>query len=366
MKIVVTGTRGIPSIQGGVETHCEELFPRIVSMGGDVVLLRRASYVEKDSANDVRAFKGVGLIDLPTPRRKSFEAIIHTFRAVVEAKRQKADIVHIHAVGPALLVPVAKMLGLKVVMTNHGPDYEREKWGKAAKAMLRLGERLGAKYADAVIVISEHIRRRLAERYGRTDADLIFNGVPVLEKDAGTDYTDSLGLQPGRYVVAIGRFVKEKNFHLLIDAFSRVAPEGIRLVIAGDADMPDDYSESLKRQAKDAGMVLTGFIKGRKLRQLMSHARLFVLPSTHEGLPISLLEAMSYGLDVLVSDIDANTLPQLDGTDFFRVGDIDDLCASLSRKLSCASSGRVYDLSDYDWDIIAGKTMDVYRRVCGE
>ena len=216
MKIVVTGTRGIPSIQGGVETHCEELFPRIVSMGGDVVLLRRASYVEKGSANDVRAFKGVGLIDLPTPRRKSFEAIIHTFRAVVEAKRQKADIVHIHAVGPALLVPVAKMLGLKVVMTNHGPDYEREKWGKAAKAMLRLGERLGAKYADAVIVISEHIRRRLAERYGRTDADLIFNGVPVLEKDAGTDYTDSLGLQPGRYVVAIGRFVKEKNFHLLI------------------------------------------------------------------------------------------------------------------------------------------------------
>ncbi len=217
-----------------------------------------------------------------------------------------------------------------------------------------------------MIVISEHIRRRLAERYGRTDADLIFNGVPVLEKDAGTDYTDSLGLQPGRYVVAIGRFVKEKNFHLLIDAFSRVAPEGIRLVIAGDADMPDDYSESLKRQAKDAGVVLTGFIKGRKLRQLMSHARLFVLPSTHEGLPISLLEAMSYGLDVLVSDIDANTLPQLDGTDFFRVGDIDDLCASLSRKLSCASSGRVYDLSDYDWDIIAGKTMDVYRRVCGE
>ena len=145
--------------------------------------------------------------------------------------------------------------------------------------VLRLGERLGAKYADAVIVISEHIRRRLAERYGRTDADLIFNGVPVPEKDAGTDYTDSLGLQPGRYVVAIGRFVKEKNFHLLIDAFSRVAPEGIRLVIAGDADMPDDYSESLKRQAKDAGVVLTGFIKGRKLRQLMSHARLFVLPS---------------------------------------------------------------------------------------
>ena len=152
MKIVVTGTRGIPSIQGGVETHCEELFPRIVSMGGDVVLLRRTSYVEKGSANDVRAFKGVGLIDLPTPRRKSFEAIIHTFRAVVEAKRQKADIVHIHAVGPALLVPVAKMLGLKVVMTNHGPDYEREKWGKAAKAMLRLGERLGAKYADGVCV----------------------------------------------------------------------------------------------------------------------------------------------------------------------------------------------------------------------
>lgn len=363
MKIAVTGTRGIPSIQGGVETHCEELFPRVVAMGNDVVVFRRESYVEKGSANDVRSFKGVELVDLPTPRRKSFEAIIHTFRAVIAARRRRASILHIHAVGPALLVPVARLLGMRVVMTNHGPDYEREKWGRAARFMLRLGERLGTRYADAVIVISDHIRRRLAHNYGRTDTDLIFNGVPVPVKAETTDYIEGLGLQPRCYVVAIGRFVKEKNFHLLVEAFRRLAPEGVRLVIAGDADMPDDYSESLKRQAREAGVVLTGFIKGGKLNQLMSHARLFVLPSTHEGLPISLLEAMSYGLDVLVSDIDANTLPQLEENDFFPVGNLDALVAALGRKLSSSPSERSYDLSDYDWDTIAAKTMEVYRRV---
>ena len=364
MKIAVTGTRGIPRIQGGVETHCEELFPRIAAYSADITIYRRASYVTK--ANRLDSFRGISLVDIPTPRRKSIEAIVHTFRAVIAAKKANADIIHIHAIGPALLIPLAKMLGMKTVMTNHGPDYEREKWGQLAKFMLRLGERLGTKYADAVIVISDHIRRRLARQYGRTDTDLIFNGVNMPEKSTDTDYIKSLGLEPGQYILAIGRFVKEKNFHLLIEAYRQTSPTGIRLVIAGDADMPDDYSESLKRQAQKTGTILTGFIKGQKLNQLMSHARLFVLPSTHEGLPISLLEAMSYGLDVLVSDIDANTLPQLEKTDFFRVGDIDDLNSSLKRKLSTSPRERTYDLSDYDWDNIARQTMEVYRRVCGK
>lgn len=361
MKIAVTGTRGIPRIQGGVETHCEQLFPRIAALGADVVIYRRESYVEADNRLD--SFKGVSLCDIATPRRKSFEAIIHTFRAVIAAKRSGADIVHIHAIGPALMVPFAKLLGLKVVMTNHGPDYEREKWGRMARFMLRLGERLGTETADAVIVISKNIQSSLAEKYGRTDTDLIYNGVPAPEYDHDTDYITSLGLQPGRYAVALGRFVPEKNFHLLVEAFSKLAPADCRLVIAGDADMPDEYSERLKRQAREAGVVLTGFIKGRKMHQLMTHVRLFVLPSTHEGLPISLLEAMSYGIDVLVSDIPANTLPELTDADFFRTGNLDSLTEALRRKLQAAPGRRTYDMSAYDWDTISRCTYAVYRRL---
>ena len=364
MKIAVTGTRGIPSIQGGVETHCEELFPRIAASGAEITLFRRVSYV--GGSEGMGSFRGVRLVDLPTPRKKAFEAIIHTARAVARARRMNADIIHIHAIGPALLTPVARMLGMKVVVTHHGFDYDREKWGRAAKFMLRLGERLGARHADALIVISDHIRTTIASRYGRTDTDLIFNGVPEANRDPETDCLDSWGVKSGEYVLALGRFVKEKNFHLLIEAFRELAPGSVKLVIAGDADMPDEYSENLKRKARAAGVVLTGFVKGKPLRQLLTHARLFCLPSTHEGLPISLLEAMSYDLDVLVSDIPANRLPQLAKEDFFATGDRSDLVASLRRKLDLPPSRRRYDLSDYDWDVIARKTAGVYRRILGQ
>ena len=364
MKIAVTGTRGIPSIQGGVETHCEELFPRIAASGAEITLFRRASYVGGSEGMD--SFRGVRLVDLPTPRKKAFEAIIHTARAVARARRMNADIIHIHAIGPALLTPVARMLGMKVVVTHHGFYYDREKWGRVAKFMLRLGERLGARHADALIVISDHIRTSIASRYGRTDTDLIFNGVPEANRDPETDCLDSWGVKSGEYVLALGRFVKEKNFHLLIEAFRELAPWGVKLVIAGDADMPDEYSENLKRKARAAGVVITGFVKGKPLRQLLTHARLFCLPSTHEGLPISLLEAMSYDLDVLVSDIPANRLPQLAKEDFFATGNRSDLVAALRRKLDLPPSRRRYDLSDYDWDVIARKTAGVYRRILGQ
>ena len=144
MKIVVTGTRGIPNIMGGVETHCEELFPRMVERGYDVTLIRRSNYVK----DDLHEWKGVKLVTIPSPKKKSFEAIIHTFRAINEAKKLGADVLHIHAIGPALLVPYAKLLGMKVVFTHHGPDYDRDKWGFAAKTILKMGERMGCMFAD--------------------------------------------------------------------------------------------------------------------------------------------------------------------------------------------------------------------------
>ena len=221
MKIVVVGTRGIPDIQGGVETHCEELYPRLAAMGHDVTVVRRSCYVTPQ--NKIKEYKGVHLKDIYAPRRKSIEAIVHTFLAIIYARWVGADVLHIHAIGPALLIPLARLLGLRVVMTHHGPDYDRQKWNKTAKSVLRWGERMGANYANEVIVISTVIDNILREKYDRTDAHLIYNGVnkPVPAKD--DSYIRSLGLTPRRYVLAVGRFVEEKGFDLLIKAFARIS-----------------------------------------------------------------------------------------------------------------------------------------------
>lgn len=361
MKIVVAGTRGIPDIQGGVETHCENLFPRIAAMGHEVTVIRRSCYVN----DSMRDYRGVRLVDVYAPRRKALEAIVHTFLAVIKARRMGADVVHIHAIGPAIMAPFARLLGMKVVMTHHGPDYDRQKWGRLARTVLRLGERLGVKYSSRVIVISRLIKRNIKELYGREDSDLIFNGVNRPVKSASTDYIQSIGLTPRRYVVALGRFVPEKGFHDLIEAFSKSRAAGdYKLVIAGDADHADEYSTALKQQAADHGVVMTGFIKGEKLNQLMTNAALFVLPSYHEGLPIALLEAMSYDLDVLTSDIEANMIPELTPADHFPTGDIPALTAALDRKLPAADAStppRHHDLTNYDWDHIARQTAALYE-----
>lgn len=358
MKIVVTGTRGIPAIMGGVETHCEELFPRVVALGYDVTVMRRSSYV----ADSLTEWHGVKLMDIPTPRKKAFEAIVHTVRAVIAARRLGADVVHIHAVGPALVTPLARLLGMKVVFTHHGPDYDRDKWGTAAKMMLRLGEMLGCRFANRVIVISDVIRNLIASKHGRTKGvSLIYNGVPAADKCHFPEYFSELGITEGNYVLGMSRFVPEKNLHHLIEAFSRVKSEGLKLVIAGDSDFPDEYSEELKRQAREAGVVLTGFVKGQKLHSLLTNARCFVLPSSHEGLPIALLEAMSYGLPVVVSDIPANLEVGLPDKCYFPVGDIDALASRLSVLCEDPLARIDYDMAKYDWDHIAKEVSDVYR-----
>ena len=361
-KIVVTGTRGIPNIMGGVETHCENLYPYIVQAGYDVTVVRRSCYLQ--AQQKTREYKGIHLKDIYAPRKKSLEAIIHTILAVLYAKKTNADILHIHAIGPSLLVPFAKMLGLKVVVTHHGADYDRKKWNKAAKYMLRKGEKYAAKYADKLIVISSKIKKDIAEKYGRTDTELIYNGVPEAIRRTTTEYITSKGLAPYKYILAVGRFVEEKGFDYLIDAYSELHPEGYKLVIAGDSDHPTEYSIQLKEKAKEKGIVLTGFIKGKPLEELMTHARLFVLPSYHEGLPISLLEAMSYGKDVLVSDIEANRLPELEETDIFKTGSTSSLKQSIEKKLQGGQNkNREYAMYKYSWQNIAAQTTDVYKTI---
>lgn len=365
MKVVVTGTRGIPGIMGGVETHCEELLPRLVQLGYDITIIRRKSYVREDKP--LTEWKGVKIIDIDAPKSKSFEAIIHTFRAINKAKALGADLVHIHAIGPNLLSPYARLLGMKVVMTHHGPDYDRDKWGKVAKMMLKLGERLGCMFANQVIVISNTIKTLIEERCGRTkNVTLIHNGVKQPETCSYPEYFCELGIEEGKYILGMCRFVPEKNLHHLVDAFlllkkSKRIPDDMRLVLAGDADFEDDYSMSLKKKAKENNVVLTGFIKDRKLHSLLTHASCYCLPSSHEGLPIALLEAMSYNIPVVASDIPANLEIGLDDSHYFHCGNIEILADRLEEMIS-RSHKIHYDMSLYAWNIKANQTAEVYNK----
>lgn len=372
MKIVVTGTRGIPNVMGGVETHCEELFPRIAAMGEDVTVIRRASYVASCNPpvgdGNMHEWKGVKLVDMATPKKKSFEAIVHTFRAINEAKRQKADVLHVHAIGPALLVPYARLLGMKVVFTHHGPDYDRDKWGKAAKIILKLGERMGCKFANEVIVISDVIKNLIASKYGRTEhVHLIYNGVPSPEMCDYPEYFEELGIEKGKYILGMCRFVPEKNLHHLVSAFAEIKKlkderiKGLKLVLAGDTDFEDEYSRGLKEMARKNGVVLTGFIKGRKLHSLLTNCRCYCLPSSHEGLPIALLEAMSYKVPVVVSDIPANLEVGLPKEDYFPCGDVKALAEKLKEIVSKPLEPVNYDMGKYDWDKIAKQVDKVYH-----
>jgi len=367
LKIVVIGTRGIPHIPGGIEKHCQELYPLIAAMGHQVILVTRRPYV----VDPQEEWQGVKLMHTFCPRSKSLEAIVHTFVALLKARWLSPDIVHIHAVGPGLMVPFARLLGLRVVVTNHGPDYDRQKWGATAKAVLRLGEYLGGKYANEVIVISKVIGGIVGERCRRS-THLIPNGVPLPDRSANTDHLERLGIRPSRrYILAVARFVPEKGLHDLLEAFT--AMEGdIQLVIAGDADHETEYSRQLRKLAqRDARTTLTGYVTGEPLHQLYSHADLFVLPSYHEGLPIALLEAMSYGLSVLVSDIPANKEVELSAQRYFKCGNIKDLGGKIESLLKQRMTGQEMETLrariavDYDWRQIAGQTVAVYEKALG-
>lgn len=363
MKIFVTGTRGIPDIPGGVEKHCQELYPLITAMGHEVILATRTPYVK----NPQTSWHGIQLRHIFAPHKKSLEAIVHTFLAVLEAKKQKVDIIHIHAVGPGLMVPLARLLGMKVVVTNHGPDYDRQKWGMAAKNILRLGEYLGGKFANEVVVISTVIADIIKKRCGRSSV-LIYNGVPLPEKSTSTTFLDSLGIQAGNYIIAVARFVPEKGLHDLLEAFKRIDTD-YQLVLAGDADHETEYSEKLKLMAAaDSRVILTGYVTGEDLNQVFSHAGLFVMPSYHEGLPIALLEAMSYDLPVLVSDISANKEIDITRERFFQCGNIEELAEKL---LFCLEKGisetekahfQSQIAEKYNWSEIAKQTVRVYEK----
>ena len=365
MKIAVLGTRGFPGVQGGVEKHCENLYIRLAEYGCDITVFTRRPYVNPD----LHTFKDLTLVSIDCPKSKFFEAIIHTFKGVLKAKQIKPDILHLHAIGPSLFAPLAKLLGMKVVVTNHGPDYERKKWSFFAKKFLILCEWTGIVFADEIIAISNNIADDINRRFNR-EATVIPNGVEVPVLIDTQETLKKYDLLKKRYILAVGRFVQEKGFDYLINAFNPGEFEGWKLVIVGSADHEDKYSLELKSKASEnTSVILTGFLTGKPLQELYTHAGLFVLPSYYEGLPIVLLEAMSYGLSCIVSDIPSNRNVEMNLNRFFKPGDITSLKVKIKEFINkpWTEEDRRNQIKmimeKYSWSKIANETREIYKRV---
>jgi glycosyltransferase involved in cell wall biosynthesis len=367
LNVCVVGLRGVPGILGGVESHCEQLLPRLQALSPDyrISVIGRHPYLPAKQFE----YKGVTVVSLPALRSKYFEAISNTALAVLYARFSgRARLLHIHNIGPALLGPVARLLGMKLIVTYHSRNYEHAKWNRVARAILRLGERCAVAAADKVIVISRSMTDDLRQRYPRAADKFVFvpNGAtefpaPTAEEERAL--LDRFGLEPGRYVLAVGRLVPEKSFHTLIEAF-KASNADFKLAIAGKADHEDAYSRALLAQA-DARTCFTGFQGQRELGILYRNASLFVLPSTHEGLPIAALEAASLGVPVLLSDIQPNLDIDLPADCYFPVGDVD----ALRRKLMQPHGAYRIDPEGiarrFDWSLVARQTKDIYAAVCG-
>lgn len=365
IKVAVLGTRGFPGIQGGVESHCEHLYPLLAEIGCDITVFARKPYVCMESDT----YRGIKIKALNCPKNKFLEAFYHTLKAVVIAKKLKPDILHFHAIGPSLLIPLARLLGLKAVMTHHGPDYERKKWGKIAKSVLKLGERAGCLWSDEIIAISRPIAKEIEKKY-RRKANIIPNGVNIPEPVLTSDILKQFGIEKGKYVLAVGRFVPEKGFHDLIKAFEEFNQDGWKLVIVGDADHEDGYSRDLKKMAaQNRQILMPGFLKGMPLQALFQNAGIFVLPSYYEGLPIVLLEAMSWGLLCIASDIDANKQAGLSEDKFFPAGDIGQLALKLQEYAVAPLSDNQkksqieFVKKNFNWQDIAKRTLTIYEKV---
>ncbi len=368
MRVMVLGLRGFPGIQGGVETHAEHLYPRLRDMGCDVEVIVRSPYW--DAAAVARATPGIRFTSLWSPSTSGAEAFLHSFLGVLYAGWRRPDVLHIHAIGPALFAPLAKLLGLRVVMTHHGPDYDREKWNRAAKALLRAGERLGVLFSDARIVISRVIGDLVQRKYHRS-SDCIPNGVDIPPDIAPGETLAAFGLEPGRYVLNVSRMVPEKRHLDLIDAFPQAGLTGWKLVLVGGLSEQDAYVGRVRSAAeRSPDVVLTGFQTGRALAELYGNAGVFALPSTHEGLPIALLEALSHGLPSIASDIPANQEVDLSPEHYFHVGQVEDLArclhdiATKTRDADDRDRTKLWVRSKYDWHSIAVDTLELYKRVC--
>jgi glycosyltransferase involved in cell wall biosynthesis len=365
LRVGVTGLRGIPGVMGGIESHCEELYPRMMAIDPDiaVTIAARRPYVPQRQPYAVGAMQ---VVPLASTRISSLEATLNTLLAVLYfGIVRRVDLLHIHAIGPALLTPLARLLGLRTIVTHHGRDYRRAKWGGFAKWMLVTGERFALTFAHQVIVVSDTLAAELrAEFPARADrVHYIPNGVPAVITDTREDPTilDRFALRRGEFILSVGRLVPEKGFADLVAAYLR-SGSTMKLVIAGGADHETPFVRELLAHRSDR-VIFTGMLPRDELRTLYRGAGLFVLASHHEGLPIAALEATAVGTPTLLSDIDANLDVGLPRDRYYPMGDIAALTERLGDQRLLARVDGDAIRARFDWDRIAEQTVERYRDI---
>lgn len=371
LKIAMLGQKHVLSNEGGIEKVVRELSTRLVSNGCDVTCYDRKNKHVMDSTENLPTlseYKGVKIKNCFTIDKKGLAAVSSSFFGTLKILFSNAGVVHYHAEGPSAMIPIIKFLSKKrVVVTIHGLDWKRDKWGTGfASKYIKFGEKMAAKYADEIIVLSEGVKEYFKETYNR-DTRFIPNGVTRPEVLKADIIRKKYNLGKDGYFLFLGRIVPEKGIHYLIDAYNQVSTSK-KLVIAGGASDTDSYFEELKRKAQNnKNIIFTGFVQGQELEELYSNAYVYVLPSDLEGMPLSLLEAMSYGNCCLTSDIDECATVMEDYGLTFKKGDILDLSQSLQKlnnevsivqKLKSESTQFI--LGKYNWDDIADKTIRLY------
>ena len=370
LNIAMLGHKRIPSREGGVEIVVEELCTRMVRLGHRVTCYNRRGRHIAGRAFDaapMKEYRGVRLRSVCTIDVKGLAAMTSSFFASIRAALGPYDVVHYHAEGPCAMLWLPKLFGKRCVATIHGLDHERAKWGRFAKRYLLLGAKCAAKYADALIVLNPGDQRYFRETFHR-DAILIPNGVNRPELLKPDLIRKQFGLRGNDYILFLGRLVPEKGLHTLIEGFRKVRTDK-QLVIAGGGSDTDGFVAELKQLAAgDDRILFTGFVQGPLLSELYGNAYLYTLPSNLEGMPLSLMEALSYGNCCLTSDIPecADLLAGHGMT--FRAGDADDLARSLQRLIDdpalverCRTGAADYICEKYNWDSVVAQTLALYR-----
>lgn len=360
MRIAMIGHKRIPGREGGIEVVVEELSTRMTNLGNEVTVYNRKSkFIEPQ-----KKYKGVRIITIPTIEKKSTDAVVYSFFASIHALFQHYDVIHYHGIGPSFFLLLPHIFGIRTIVTVHGLNYKTPKWKGFGAKFMRWGELIAAKYADEIIVLSEEQKTYFRTRYNR-EAIYIPNGVTLQDIIPPEIIQEKYGLNKDGYILFLSRLVPGKGVEYLIRAYKQI-PSELPLIIAGDAPFVSDFVGEVKREAKsDDRIRFVGFVEGKELQELYSNARLFVFPSEAEGMPMCLLEALSYNIPCLVSDIPENIEVGGKYVTSFKSMDISDLKNKLEMILSrqCENSTdlREYVKNNYDWDTVVRKTLKVYK-----
>ena len=363
LSVAFIGGRGVVSRYAGIETYYEEVGKRLVEQGHQVTV-----YCRKYFTPALESHAGMRIVRLPTIRSKHLDTLVHTFLSTMHALFSRCDIIHYHALGPALFSFLPRMIGKKTVVTVQGLDWQRRKWGRIASAFLRLGEAAAVRLPDATMVVSRTLQDYYRDHYHKLP-EYVPNGTDLRSRGATTHLAE-MGLRPSAYILYLGRLSPEKNCHLLIEAYRRLNTTH-QLVLAGGSSYSDGYARGLRAHQNDKVRILD-WITGAARDELIANASLFVLPSDLEGLSISLLEAMGAGVCALTSDIPENR-EVVEGAGFtFKHGDVADLSRMLQLllqdsqvRIAAGRRGRQRIRERYLWRTVATDVDRVYQRIMG-